>query len=146
MATGAKLGIGTLLRRETTPGSGVYETIIEVRKINTPKLERPKVPVTHMESPDATEETIPGLGTLPSMACETNWRPDHATQNASTGIVSDWHNRITRGYKVVYDQFSGDPTMVLSAYVASYGEIQATPEGALFMPFELQLVSIHTWA
>lgn len=146
MATGAKLGIGTLLRRETTPGSGVYETIVEVRKIGTPQVSRPKVPVTHMLSPDATEETIAGLGELPTMDCDCNFRPDDGTQNAVSGIIYDWHNRITRGYKVVYDMFTADPTIVLSAYVASYGSIEATPEGALFMPFQLQLTAIHTWA
>lgn len=144
--TGVKLGFGTLLRRETSPGSGTYETIAEVQQVGSPTQERSEVEATHMESPNTSREFIPGLGEVGEVNATSNFRPDDATQNATTGIIADYIASTTRSYRIVYDQYPGDPTITFSAFVKSYGSIEATVDDRLSMPFVLRLTASPVWS
>ena len=144
--TGVKLGLRALRRPETSPGSGTYETIAEVTQVGSPTQERSEVEATHMESPNPSREFIPGLGEVGEVSAQCNFRPDEATQNATTGIIADYIASTTRSYRIVYDQYAGDPTITFSAFVKSYGSIEATVDDRLTMPFVLRLTAAPVWS
>lgn len=142
--SGAKLGYGTLLKRGDGGSPEVFTTIAEVRSITLPTQEREDVDVTHMESPNATREFIAGLADTGEASCRLNFRPDHVSQGAVSGVIDDSENRTLRNYQIMFDQFSGDPTCSFNAYVKSHGG-EIVVDDAIQVDVVFKLSAAPTW-
>lgn len=145
-ASAAKLGWGAGLFRGAIASATSFVQVAEVTRTGTPTQERERVEVTHLASPNAKREYIPGLGDLAEMEAECNFRPDDATQDFSSGIIADYDDSITRYWRVLIPQFAAEYSLTFTAYVGSYGSIDITPDAAMKMPFKLQLASDGVWA
>lgn len=109
MASDAKIGIGTLLKR-----AGV--TIGEVKSISGMGGTRDVVDVTHMESVDAFREFIPGLGDAGEASFTINYIPTEATH---AQLLSDFNNRTVAAWTVELP-FPGTPTLSFDGFVTGY--------------------------
>jgi predicted secreted protein len=76
MTTEAVIGYGTLFQIFEDP---VWTTLGEVTSITLPSLQRDAVEATHMQSPDAWREFIPGLKNAGEVKIEMNFVPASAT-------------------------------------------------------------------
>jgi len=147
-ASNAQLGWGTGLFRGNLASlsAGGFTQVAEVTRCGSPVQERERVERTHLASPGAKREYRAGLGDLGNMDAECNFRPDEASQDFTTGIIADYNGSVERWWQVLYTQFTLEYTLQFTAYVSSYGSVEATPEGLLKMPFALQMLSDPTWS
>lgn len=90
--TTAQIGFGTKISAETFAGSGAYFEMGELIAVTVPNPQVAQVKATHMQSPDRTEEYIPGLTELGDAKYTVNWIPSNATD----AFVMAW---IARGDK-----------------------------------------------
>ena len=64
---------------ELPVGSGNWTTIYQARSITVPKKTASKVPFTHLESPNRSNESKPGMGDWSAANFEAPYDPDNAT-------------------------------------------------------------------
>lgn len=78
-ATEAEIGYGVLLKMRTSTGPDVYTTIGKQRDVLPPDgFAVDLVDATHNESPDVTEEVIPGIIRTKSITLEIEYKPLNA--------------------------------------------------------------------
>lgn len=144
MAVGsnATFAQGTILARETTAGSGVYTTIAEVRSISGPEGDRDEIDVTHQQSPDRHRQYIAGIRDSGSLTFDLNFDPNHATHNATTGLLADQVSGTVKNYKIT---FPTTPAVayVIPAFVKKFG-LLAPVDGVLAANLELRVASAPT--
>jgi len=115
-----QIGVGTLLKGQDGGTPGVYSTIAEVAEIGPPELATADVKVTHHESPDATEEYIPGLKEGGDLELTVNYLPNHATHSAAgSGLLNLWKTRAVRNWQLVFPT-TPTRTWTLSGYVKKF--------------------------
>lgn len=78
MATGARIGYGSLFAVSTDSGS-TYTTLAEVTSITPPSDNIDIIDATSMDSPNATREFIVGLNDPGNCSLELNFIPGNAT-------------------------------------------------------------------
>lgn len=93
MTTNAAIAYGTLMQILESPNNWV--TLGEVTSINMPSLQRDTHDATHMESPEAWREFIPGLKNAGEVKLELNFVPASATDQRirdtfDTDVVPQW--------------------------------------------------------
>lgn len=93
--TGSVHAYGTLLKR-----GGV--AIAEVLSIDGPEFSTDMKDVTHLNSPGGYEEVIGTVKRTGMVACELNFLPADPTHDASTGLISDWQNKVIGAYEIVF--------------------------------------------
>lgn len=119
-ATGAKIGAKTEFRRETVVGGGVYAVVAEVKSIGGPSLSRDPVDATHLLSDDAHAEYIPGLADGGEISLVLNFRPEHASQGATAGLLKDFQDATVRGWQVAWPQYANEPTLTFSGFLTGW--------------------------
>lgn len=87
-ASEAILGFGVQLTRNGA-------AIAEITNVGGPSLSRGSVEVTHHQSPDRWAEFIKGLKDGGEVSLDINYLPANSTQNAATGLLSDFSNDTT---------------------------------------------------
>lgn len=115
----AMIGYGTTF--EVRDGSGAWFKLGEVTNITPPSSEVADVDVTHLESPDRTDESIPGLRRYSVIPVALNWIPGNETDD----YVEEWEaSGEKRQCRIVYPNnffhafpgyskgFAGDPIEV----------------------------------
>lgn len=121
MTTGAKLGIGTKVEYETTPGASPLAFTNVPQVLDVPPLNRPResVETTNQDSTGQSREYIPGLNEPPEFTFECNYLPNDATQtalndmfNAADGGVRQWRIRETTS--------SPEVTWTFEAFVTNF--------------------------
>lgn len=108
-------GAGTQLQRETTPGSGTWTTIAEVRSIDGPNSQIDQDEVTNLDS--TAREYIAGLRDNGSLSFPYNWFADASHDQ----LEDDADSGITRNYRIRFPQFSPVQLRTFQAFVQSIG-------------------------
>lgn len=93
-----KVAQGTIVSRETSPGSGSYTAVANVKSFDGPSTQNPEIDVTTLAS--TAKEFVPGLIDFGDLSMDCNFDPENATHQqvmadmeASPPTVSNW--RIT---------------------------------------------------
>lgn len=77
--------------------------IAELTDVNGPGFKRDAVEVTHHKSPGRWREFIKGLKDGGEVTLSMNFLPAHTSQNATTGILSDFgDDTIVRTWSVIF--------------------------------------------
>lgn len=104
---------GSTLEVSDGASPDVFTAIAEVKKISFGAMNTTKIPTTHLLSPNAHVELIPGLRSTDDFGLEGNWLPENATQsNDSTpgGLVYLARTRAVRNMRIVMGN-SGSPAI-----------------------------------
>jgi predicted secreted protein len=120
MATGAKIGKKTVFEREDPVDSGTFVAVAEVKSIGGPSLSRDSADATNMDSPDDYEETIPSLKKGGEVALVLNFRPDHASQGSTAGLLKDFEDGTVRKWRIRWPQFSTTPSLTFPGYITGW--------------------------
>lgn len=92
-----------------------FDAIADVMSITPGDMSTVAIDKTHLRSPGAHREKMPGLRDSGPFTCELNWRPDHESQSnagggagsfASGGLVSMWRARTVHNFKIVLNDES----------------------------------------
>jgi len=137
-ATGAKIGKKTQFLRETTPGGGVYAAVAEVKTINGLKMSRAAVDATNNDSPNDFEEFIAGLGTAGEIDLLLNFRPEHASQGATAGLLADFLAGTVRGWQIAWPQFTSTPTATCNGFLIGH-EVVSTHKDLVTVSVKVKL-------
>lgn len=117
MASGAKIGLGTLLKRGNGDGPPeTFTTIAEVNNISGPSGSRDTVDVTHMESPNGFREFIAGLADPGEISFTVNLIPSNTTHQ---NLLTDFNLGTVRNWQMVLP-FAGNPTLAFEGIVTGY--------------------------
>ncbi len=129
-ASEATTSFGTLFQRGdgVTPTEG-FTTVAEVKDIDAPELSRSVHDVTHQQSPDGYNEKIGGIRDGGEVSFTLNFLPGNATQDATTGLISDLHTDTKRNYRLVFPDADGT-TWTFPGLVTSF-KAKAPVDGAL---------------
>lgn len=101
----ARIGYGTLLERRTSAAGAspeVWQLIAERVTIGGPTMSRDAPDVTHMDSPNGWREFVPGLKDGGEVSLEGNFVPTDATQNAQTGLLSEFSNDVRGHWRMTF--------------------------------------------
>jgi hypothetical protein len=102
-----------------------FTAIAEVTKISFGAMNTADVKITHLLSPNAHEENMPGLRSTDAFGIEGNWLPENATQSNSAtapeGLVYLARKRLVRNFRIVMGN-SGSPAIAwpFRGYVNSF--------------------------
>jgi predicted secreted protein len=128
MASGAKLGKKTLFQREQPVGSGSYVTLAEMKQWSGPSLTRDVVDATSFDTADDYEEQIPGLKNGGEVSATLNFRPEHTSQGAASGLLKSFEDGTIETWRVQWPQFSGTPQMTFPGFLIAHEVTGATKE------------------
>ena len=91
MPSGALHAHATLIGKGDSGSPEMFTTIAEVGSITGPTLTRDIIDVTNQDSAGAYREFIGGLIDPGELSFDINYIPTDATQDATTGIINEWH-------------------------------------------------------
>lgn len=135
MPTSAIPGYGTLLKKGDGGTPETFSTILEVTKLNAPKLSLKEEDATSHGS-NGWEEVIGTIIKGDDISVECNWVPTDPTQNATTGVLAALLNRSKGNWKLVLPNAS-QTTFTFAAIVKSF-EGDAPVDGKLKCSFTLK--------
>ena len=118
MAT-AKRAFGTVIKRETSAGSGTYTTIGGVTSLNWPTMETDLAESTDMESASATRTRVPTLNNLGDCSFNLNYDSADATQEQ---LQADCAAQTSRLYQITGND-TGAAVWAFNAYVRSFAVV-----------------------
>lgn len=107
-ATSAQLGFGLLIKMLTSTGPDVYTTLGQMRDIKPSGSSVDMVDATHNESPDATEEVIPGLIKTGDTSFTIHYDPTSSTMaiiQAALRVKKTFREVYSDGRYVQYDGY-----------------------------------------
>lgn len=134
-------GYGTQLL-VSKPGTGsppvgeVWEAIAAITNITPGEMATEDIDRTHLRSPDAHREHMPGLRDSGPFSCVAIWLPLEESQSnagggtgpfTAGGLVAMWRNRTTHQFKIRFNTASPPIEWPFKAYVSKFqpGEIGA---------------------
>jgi len=138
----ATFGKGTLLRRETAPGSGVYETIAECKTISGPGTDADEIDITNQDSVGAVREFLRGLINPGEITTEVNFDPNDATHDGSTGCFADLLAGTVRSWRVVFPT-TPTATLQFTAFVKGF-PMTSPVDNVLTASLTLKLTGLPT--
>jgi hypothetical protein len=109
-----------------------FEAIATITTITPGAMQTADILRTHLRSPDAHQEHMPGLRDSAAFTCEGVWLPEEQSQSntgggtgpfASGGLVAHWRDRQVRNYKIVIMKAAGSPAAIewpFRAYVSQF--------------------------
>lgn len=118
MAT-AKRAFGTILRRETSAGSGTFTTIGGLTGLNWPEMQTDVAETTDMEATSATRTRTPTLNNLGECSFNLNYDSADATQEQ---LQADAAAQTIRLYKIVGSD-TGAADWAFNAYVTRFAVV-----------------------
>jgi hypothetical protein len=141
--TQAKIGYGSRLACEFTPGSGIYTDIAEVTQVPFPNEVSDDVEVTNQDSPGRRMEFIAGMINPGEMSAECNWLPNDPTQDHVTGIMALKASGLTVNWRITSPD--ADIVAIVPGYVKSSAPSMPTKEG-MKMPFTIKIAGEPTFS
>jgi hypothetical protein len=145
-ATG-DIGYNDRIEYESLPlGSANWNTIYQARNITGPKKTATKVPFTHLESPNRSNESKPGMGDWSDASFEALYDPTNAThgqimvdrltfpqrnfrillRNSITGVTEETQTWLGHVAEAGLGQIEADGAHVLQATIAVDGDVAIT--------------------
>lgn len=117
-----------------------FEAIATIVSITPGAMNTEDIDRTHLRSPDAHKEHMPGMRDSGAFTCQGIWLPGEQSQSnqgggsgpfASGGLVAHWRDRQVRNYKIVLLQPAGSPNDIewpFRGYVSQFqpGAISTT--------------------
>jgi hypothetical protein len=124
-----KVAQGTLLRRESSLGSGSFTTIADCKSWSGPSTENPEIDVTSLTS--TAKEYVGGLVDFGELTLELNFDPNNATHQQLFSDMEASPPTVT-GWRITFV----NPTInyTWSAFVKSFsisGEVDGVIAGSL---------------
>lgn len=112
----------------------VFEAIADVLSITPGDMSTATIQKTHLRSPEAHHEKLPGLRDSGPFTISGNWRPKHQSQSnagggsgafASGGLVALWRTRAVKNFKIVLSDGSPATEWPFRGFVSKFqpGEI-----------------------
>ena len=137
MASGAISAYGTLLKRETSPGSGVFTTLAEVKSMSGPSMSISVLDVTTHSSAasGAYMEKRPSLIDPGDYSFTINFIPASAGHKA---MLADFTTRSLANYKTVYPDPGLTEHTFSNAFISKFS-IKADTAGILEADITLTL-------
>jgi hypothetical protein len=117
MSNNAIFSHGTLIQRETAPGSTVYTTIAEIMDLTPPALTRNTFETTSHN--DSEDSYIVGLKRKGEITFKVNWIPTDPTHDDSTGLIASWNSGALENYRIVWPGV-GNGYWQVPAYVINF--------------------------
>lgn len=99
MATAAKSGLGTTLKKGDGASPEVFTTIAEVTDIDGPGMEQGTIDATNMDSANLVEKITNALIDYGEISFEVNWLPNTTGHKA---LITDMTNRTNRNFKLAF--------------------------------------------
>lgn len=150
-ADGAIHGYGTQLMVGNGATPEVFEAIAALSSIKPGEMSTDDIKRTHLRSPDAHEEHMPGMRDSGAFECNGVWLPHEQSQSnagggsgpfSGGGLIKMWRDRLIRNFKIVVFN-DGSPSLdwAFRGYVSKFqpGEISTEKKvdfSASFMPVE----------
>lgn len=133
-AEGAIHGYGAQLMVGDGASPEVFEAIAGILTITPGEMSTEDISRTHLRSPDAHHEHMPGLRDSGAFTVEGIWLPEEQSQSnagggsgsfTSGGIIALWRARTTHNFKIVLNSGSPAVEWPFRGYVAQFqpGEI-----------------------
>jgi hypothetical protein len=135
-ATGAIHGYGAqLMKGNGASPTETFEAIAAVTSITPGAMTTADINRTHLRSPDAHHEHMPGLRDSGAFTAQLVWLPHEQSQSnagggsgsfTNGGLIEDWRNRTTHNWKIVlYADGSPSIDWPFTGYVSQFqpGEI-----------------------
>lgn len=121
MATGAKIGYGTLFQHGDQASPEVWTTIAEIFSIDGPSLTRNLPDASNMDSPGGFAEFIGGLKDGGEITLGMNFLPNNVTQDASAaGLLGLYVGGALEHFRIQWPQYSPTIMMVLFGVVQTW--------------------------
>lgn len=142
MASGAIPSYGTLLKRETSFGSGTFVTVAEVKSIDGPGMKASQIDVTTHSSAasGAWKEMIVSLLDPGDVKFSINLIPGSAGHKS---LISDFTGRTKTNYQLVFPD-GGSTTWAFTGYCIDFGAKAAT-DGVLEASMTITLTGAPTF-
>lgn len=99
-----------LMKGNASSPTETFEAIAAVRVITPGAMETADIDRTHLRSPDAHHEHMPGLRDSGAFQCEAIWLPHEQSQSfagggagsfTGGGLLQDWQERTIHNWKIV---------------------------------------------
>lgn len=142
MASQAIPAYGTLLKRETTPGSGTYATVAEVKSMSGPSMKGDIIDVTTHSSAaaGAWREKISSLLDPGDITFAINLVPGLAGHKS---LIADFTGRVKTKFKFVFPDV-GLTEWLFEGYITSFGA-KAETDGVLEADLTVTLTGAPTF-
>lgn len=128
-AEGAIHGYGAQLMVGDGASPEHFEAIAAVVSITPGAMNTADIDRTHLRSPDAHREHMPGMRDSGAFTCEMIWLPDEESQNnagggtgafASGGTIALWRDRSINNFKIVVGRGSPQIEWPFRGYVSQF--------------------------
>ena len=118
-----------------------FQAIAYVRRITPGQMATEDIDRTHLRSPDAHREHMPGLRDSAAFQCELIWVPRDESQSvagggagsfASGGLVDMWKNRTIHNFRIdIYADGSPSIEWPFRGYVSQFQPGEIGPDGLI---------------
>lgn len=143
MATGAKLGYTSLLKRGNGASPETFTTVAEVRGLSGFGVKRALRNVTNLDSAGGSLEYIAALKDGAEISLKVNFLPANPTQTPSTGLIGDADVDSAKNFKLQLP--SGFGTFNFAAVNLGWQADEITPEAEITGTFTLKISGPITW-
>lgn len=143
MTSNAVHAFGTLLKMGDGASPEVFTTVAEVREVPVPGLEGNMIDVTTQESPGGIRESIPNLPSLGDLTFQIFYRPDHATHDELTGLLSKTLTRAKTNFRVAYN-ITPAKTCNFTGYVTRFNP-RAPVDNVWTADVRINVAALPTW-
>lgn len=137
MATGAKLGYGSLLKKGNGASPEVFNTIAEVTEVSGFGAERALIEVTNFDSANAFREYIAGMKDGVQFTARANFLPNNASQDFANGLGADFESGAAKNFKLSLT--GGIGTFTFAALVIGWKPETISPNAAITATFTLKV-------
>jgi hypothetical protein len=137
-------GYGTLLKVGSGTSPETFATVAAVKRIKPPAERTADIDVSHLESPNARRQNIPGMRSGDKLQVGGLYLPQNATQgNTGRGLIKLQRDRTIANFQIV---FSDDDQSVwaITGYVSLFDPGEAGLDAAVEFSAEITLTEDST--
>lgn len=142
MATGAKLGYGSLLKRGNSASPEVFTTIAEVKSIGEFGSEAEILDVTNFDSAGGFKEYINGMKDGVELTVTANALMGNATQGYTSGVIDDHNDGTTRNFRLELTSPNG---VFRFAGIIRGWRISVNTTAAIEVTFRIKVSGLIDW-
>lgn len=125
----AQSAFGTLLKLGNGATPEEFITVAEIKTLQGFTMSADSLETTVHNTPTPWRRFVPGLSDGGELTLDINFAPQDPTHNFSSGLLSDFVNRIVRNVQVVFPD-AQNTTWTAPAFITSF-QPSADPAGLL---------------